>query len=201
MAVYRLANFEEEQEMMEKRLEGLRVAILVTNDFERVELTEPQQALEEAGAQTLVIAPRPGQLQSLNHDVKADVFNVDLTLDEANPEDFDGVLIPGGVINADALRVVPKAQEFVRKIDAADKPIAVICHGPWLLVSAGVVEGRTLTSWPTLRDDIRNAGGNWVDSEVVRDGNWVSSRGPHDLPAFNREMVSLFGRTKGKMAA
>ncbi len=189
--------------MMEKRLEGLRVAILVTNDFERVELTEPQQALEEAGAQTLIVSPQAGQLKSLNHDVKADVFEVDLTLDEANPEDFNAVLIPGGVINADALRVVPEAQEFVREIDAADKPIAVICHGPWLLVSAALVEGRTLTSWPTLRDDIRNAGGNWVDSEVVRDGNWVSSRGPHDLPAFNREMVSLFARTrtKGRMAA
>ncbi len=187
--------------MTEKRLEGLRVAILVTNDFERVELTEPQLALEEAGAQTFIVAPQGGELQSLNHDTKADVFNVDLTLDEANPDDFDAVLIPGGVMNADALRVVPKAQEFVRKIDAGDKPIAVICHGPWLLVSAGLVEGRTLTSWPTLRDDIRNAGGDWVDSEVVRDGNWVSSRGPRDLPAFNREMVSLFGRMKSKRMA
>jgi protease I len=189
--------------MIEKNLHGLRVAILVTNDFERVELTEPQHALEAAGARTVIVSPQPGQLQSLNHDVKADVFDVDLTLDEANPDDFDAILLPGGVINADALRVVPRAQEFVRRIDEAGKPIAVICHGPWLLVSAGLVRGRTLTSWPTLQDDIRNAGGHWVDSEVVRDGNWVSSRGPRDLPAFNREILSLFARSrrKGRIAA
>jgi protease I len=181
----------------------MRVAILVTNDFERVELTEPQQALEEAGAQTLIVSPRIGQLQSLNHDVKADVFYVDLPLDEATPDSFDAVLLPGGVVNADALRMVPKAQEFVRRINDAGKPIAAICHAPWLLVSAGLVRGRTLTSWPTLQDDIRNAGGRWVDEEVVRDGNWVSSRGPRDLPAFNREMVSLFSerRAKRRMAA
>ena len=183
---------------MADRLDGLRVAILVTNDFERVELTEPQQTLEEEGAQTLIIAPQGGQLQSLNHDVKADVFDVDLTLDEADPDNFNAVLLPGGVINADALRVNAKAQEFVRRIDEAGKPIAVICHGPWLLVSAGLVRGRTLTSWPTLQDDIRNAGGRWVNSEVVHDGNWVSSRGPRDLPAFNREMVSLFAKPAAK---
>jgi len=187
---------------MADRLDGLRVAILVTNDFERVELTEPQQTLEEEGAQTLIIAPQGGQLQSLNHDVKADVFDVDLTLDEADPDDFDAILLPGGVINADALRMNAKAQEFVRRIDEAGKPIAVICHGPWVLVSAGLVRGRTLTSWPTLQDDIRNAGGRWVNSEVVHDGNWVSSRGPRDLPAFNREMVSLFAKPeKGRKAA
>ncbi len=189
--------------MKENKLEGLRVAILVTNDFERVELTEPQKALEEQGAQALIIAPQTGQLQSLNHDVKADVFDVDLTLNDADPDDFEAVLLPGGVVNADALRMAPKAQWFVRRIDEAGKPIAVICHGPWLLVSAGLVRGRTLTSWPTLQDDIRNAGGHWVDSEVVRDGNWVSSRGPRDLPAFNREMISLFARpaATGRRAA
>ena len=130
----------------------------------------------------------------MNHDVKADVFAVDLTLDEANPDDFDAVLLPGGVINADALRMYPKAREFVRRIDEAGKPIAVICHAPWLLVSADLVRGRTLTSWPSLQDDIRNAGGTWVDREVVPYHNWVSSRGPRDLPSFNREMVSLFAR-------
>ena len=189
--------------MTQRSLEGMRVAILVTNDFERVELTEPQQALEEAGAQTLIVSPRIGQLQSMNHDVKAGVFHVDLPLDEATPDSFDAVLLPGGVVNADALRMVPKAQEFVRRINEAGKPIAVICHAPWLLVSAGLVQGRTLTSWPTLQDDIRNAGGRWVDNEVVRDGNWVSSRGPRDLPAFNREMVSLFSeqRVRQRMAA
>jgi len=187
--------------MQENTLRGTKVAILVTNDFERIELTEPRQALQEAGAQTLIIAPQSGKLQSLNHDVKADVFDVDLTLDEANSDDFDAVLLPGGVINADALRMVPQAQEFVRRIDASGKPIAVICHGPWLLVSAGLVRGRTLTSWPTLQDDISNAGGNWVDEEVVCDRNWVSSRGPRDLPAFNREMVLLFSERRGKRRA
>jgi len=184
--------------MMEKSLDGIRVAILVTNDFERVELTEPRQALEGAGAKTVIVSPQSGRLQSLNHDVKADLFDVDLTLDEANPDDFDAVLLPGGVVNADGLRMVAKAQEFVRRMNEAGKPIAVICHGPWVLVSAGLVRGRTLTSWPTLQDDIRNAGGNWVDSEVVCDENWVSSRGPRDLPAFNREMLSLFAERGAK---
>ena len=185
-------------------LHGLKIAILVTNDFERIELTEPRQALQEEGAQTAIIAPRPGKLQSLNHDVKADVFVIDLTLDEANPDEFDAVLLPGGVVNADALRMVPEARQFVQRIDAAGKPIAVICHGPWLLISSGLVRGRTLTSWPTLQDDIRNAGGNWVDGEVVCDRNWLSSRGPRDLPAFNREMISLFaerGRAKRRKVA
>jgi len=177
------------------RLNGMRVAILVTDDFERVELTEPRRALESEGARTLIVSPKSGPLQSMNHDVKADTFDVDLTLNEANPDDFDAVLLPGGVINADALRVDKRAQDFIREIDAAGKTIAVICHGPWLLVSAGLVRGRTLTSWPTLQDDIRNAGGTWVDREVVRHRNWVSSRGPRDLPAFNQEMVSLFAKS------
>ena len=178
--------------MIERKLSGMRVAILVTDDFERIELTEPQQALESEGARTFIVSPKPGPLQSLNHDVKADMFDVDLTLADANPDDFDAVLLPGGVINADALRIDKRAQEFVRRIDEAGKPIAVICHGPWLLVSAGLVRGRTLTSWPTLQDDVRNAGGEWVDREVVHDRNWVSSRGPRDLPSFNGQMISLF---------
>jgi protease I len=184
--------------MEEPILRGMKVAILVTNDFERVELTEPRQALEEAGARTEIVAPHSGRVQSMDHDVKADVIDVDLTLDEANPDDFDAVVLPGGVISADALRMVSKAREFVRRIDGAGKPIAVICHGAWLLVSAGLVRRRTLTSWHTLQDDIRNAGGNWVDGEVVCDRNWVSSRSPHDLPAFNREILSLFSQARAK---
>jgi protease I len=182
--------------MEDKPLANVRVAILATNDFEESEMTEPRHALKEAGARTTLIAPKSGKLQAMKHDVKTDSFDVDLALDKANAHDFDAVLLPGGALNADALRMDPKAQEFVRSIDKARKPIAVICHGPWLLVSAGLTKGRTLTSYHTIQDDIRNAGGQWVDREVVRDRNWVSSRQPSDLPAFNREMIALFGETK-----
>lgn len=174
------------------RLDGMQVAILVTNGFEQVELTEPKKALDQSGARTTIIAPHSGQVQGMNHDEKADRFNVDQTLDQANPDDYDAVLLPGGVFNADILRMEPKAQQFIRKIDAEDKPIAVICHGPWLLVSAGLVSGRTLSSYYTLQDDIRNAGGRWIDMELVHDQNWVSSRFPQDIPVFNQGMVALF---------
>lgn len=181
----------------ERKLEGRRVAILVTDDFEQVEFTEPRKALEEAGAIVTVIAPKPGEVQGMNHDQKADSFKVDQTLDQANPDDFDAVLLPGGAINADQLRVVPKAKEFVQQLNRAGKPFAVICHAPWLLVSAGLVKGRTLTSYNTIQDDIRNAGGNWQDQEVVRDGNWVTSRQPKDIPAFNKAMLELFAQPVG----
>lgn len=173
-------------------LKGRRVAILLTDGFEQVEMTEPRRALQEAGAQCLLVAPNAGQVQGFKHHDKQDQFRVDQTLDAARGDDFDAVLLPGGVINADALRAEKKAQELVHQIDRAGKPIAVICHGAWLLVSANLVQGRTLTSWPTLQDDLRNAGAKWKDAEVVRDGNWVSSRKPDDIPAFNREMVRLF---------
>jgi protease I len=177
-------------------LNGLRVAILVTDDFEQAELAEPKKALEQAGATTKIIAPKSGTVQGMNHDVKADTFPVDMTLDKANPDDFDAVLLPGGAVNADALRMVSQAQAFVERIDRQGKPIAVICHGPWLLVSAGLVKGRTLTSYYTIQDDIRNAGGTWVDQEMVRDHNWVSSRSPKDLPSFNTGMIELVAGTK-----
>jgi protease I len=173
-------------------LEGMKVAILVTDAFEQIEMTEPRQALEKAGAQTKIIAPKSGQVQGFDGKEKADSFKVDMTLDQADPKDFEAVLLPGGTYNADKLRMEQKAQDFIKKIDGAGKPIAVICHAPWLMVSAGLVRGRTLTSYYTLQDDIRNAGGNWVDKEVVIDRNWVSSRNPDDIPAFNREMVRLF---------
>src|SRR6266702_6724205 len=175
--------------MQKNTLDGLRVAILVTDDFEQVELTEPKKALEQAGATTKIISPKSGQIQGMNHDVKADTFSVDMTLDQANPDDFDAVMLPGGALNADALRMEPKARDFVKRAQAAGKPFAVICHAPWLLVSSGLVKGRTLTSYYTIQDDIRNAGGNWVDQEVVRDKNWVTSRSPRDLQAFNPAMV------------
>ncbi len=184
--------------MAEQRLNGMRVAILVADDFEQSELTEPKRALEQAGATTKIVSPHGGEIQGMQHDVKKDKFPVDLTLDQARPDDFDAVLLPGGALNADFLRVVPKAQEFVRTIDGRGQPIAVICHGPWLLVSAGLVRNRTLTSYHTIQDDIRNAGGNWQDREVVRDRNWVSSRSPKDLPAFNQAMVELFAEHRGQ---
>lgn len=190
---------EEGGSMPGKGLEGMRVAIIVTDDFEQAELAEPKKALEDAGATPMVIAPHLGFVQGFKHDVKADKIPADRTIDEANPDEFDAVLLPGGALNADALRVNSKAQDFVRRIDNEKKPIAVICHGPWLLVSAGLVKGRHMTSYHTIQDDIRNAGGTWEDSEVVRDSNWVSSRQPKDIPAFNREMIKLFSEHKSKV--
>lgn len=184
--------------MAEKKLNQLSVAILATNNFEEAELFEPRKALQDEGAITKVIAPKPGKIQGMKHDEKTKTVDVDVTLDQANPDDYDALLLPGGALNADHLRVEPKAQEFVRSLDRAGKPIAVICHGPWLLVSAGLVKGRILSSYHTIQDDIRNAGGQWKDEEVVRDRNWVSSRQPSDIPAFNREIVRLFLERKAR---
>jgi len=181
--------------MQGNTLSGMRVAILVTQDFEQAELVEPKKALDQAGATTKIISPKPGTVQGMNHDVKANTFNVDMTLDQANPDDFDAVMLPGGALNADALRMEPKARDFVKRAQAAGKPFAVICHAPWLLVSSGLVKGRTLTSYYTIQDDIRNAGGNWVDQEVVRDKNLVTSRSPRDLQAFTPAMVQLFSES------
>ncbi len=182
--------------MPEKNLSGIRVAILATDLFEQAELLEPRQALDDAGAKTVVIAPKAGEIQGVKHDKKDQKVKVDMTLDKANPNDFDAVLLPGGAMNADALRVEKKAQEFVRAAEQAGKPIAVICHGPWLLVSAGLVKGRHMTSYHTIQDDLKNAGAKWEDKEVIRDRNWVSSRKPSDIPAFNREMITLFRECK-----
>ena len=187
--------------MTEKTLNGLRVAIICTDWFEQAEMTEPRQALDEAGAETMLIAPKNGKVQGVKHDKRADEFPVDLALDQADPEQFDAVLLPGGAMNVDAIRMEPKAQDFVRAMDRADKPIAVICHGPWLLISAGLTRGRTLTSYHTMQDDVKNSGAHWVDRQVVRDGNWVSSRQPDDIPAFNREMIALFAEDQQRKAA
>ncbi|MGZ4778386.1 MAG: type 1 glutamine amidotransferase domain-containing protein [Thermoanaerobaculia bacterium] len=178
---------------MAANLNGKRVAILATDGFEQIELTSPREALEKAGAKCVVISPKDGEIQGFKHHDKADRIKVDLSLSKANASEFDAVLLPGGVINGDALRIEKKAQQFVQEIDRAGKPVFVICHGPWLLVSAGLVKGRHMTSWPTLTDDIRNAGGNWEDQKVIRDRNWVSSRKPDDLPAFNEEAVRALG--------
>ncbi len=182
--------------MAQKQLDGLRIGILATDLFEQAELIEPRKALDEAGARTFVIAPKSGEIQGVQHDKKDQKVKVDRTLDGVTADDIDALLLPGGAMNADALRVEKKAQEIVRQIDQQGKPIAVICHGPWLLVSAGLVRGRHMTSYHTIQDDLKNAGANWEDKEVIRDRNWVSSRKPADSPAFNREMLQLFSQCK-----
>jgi len=176
-------------------LTNKRVAILATDGFEEAELTEPLKALRDAGAQVDVISTHSGEIQAFRHHDKSIKVQVDKTLDEANPADYDAVMLPGGALNADTLRVQPKVQQFLKAIDQSQKPMAVICHAPWELVSAGIARGHTMTSYNTIQDDLRNAGVNWVDQEVVVDGRLVTSRQPSDLPAFNREMVKLFSRS------
>jgi len=186
--------------MAGERLDGRRVAILVADDFEQAEFTEPKKALEMAGASVDVISTKAGEVHGMNHDVKADTFSVDRVLKDVRPEEYDAVMLPGGALNADFLRVVPEAQAFVRHFDEQGKPIAAICHAPWLLVSAGLTRGRTLTSYHTIQDDIRNGGATWVDQEMVRDRNWVTSRSPKDLPAFNQAMVGLIAESATSQA-
>ncbi|KAF1061217.1 type 1 glutamine amidotransferase domain-containing protein [Variovorax sp.] len=173
-------------------LDGMTVAILVSDGFEQVEMTEPRKALEAAGAKTQVVSPLDGSVRGWKHHDPADTFEVDVPLKTANPDDFDALLLPGGVVNPDALRIDEKAVAFVRAFVEAGKPIAAICHGPWTLIDAGGVKDRRMTSWPSLRADLRNAGARWSDQEVVVDHELVTSRKPDDLPAFNREMVRLF---------
>jgi len=177
---------------MTERLNGKRIAIIATDMVERVELVEPRAALDEAGARTELISLKPGSIQSVNHHDKADSLRVDATIGDADPGDYDGLLIPGGVANPDVLRADEGVIAFVREFFAAGKPIAAICHGPWVLVEADVVHDRTLTSWPSLETDIRNAGGNWVDREVVVDRGLVTSRQPDDIRAFNERMIEEF---------
>jgi protease I len=174
----------------------MKVAILVTDGFEQIELTSPREALEKAGIRSDIIAPKGGKVQGFKHHDKADKLEVDVKLSDARASDYDAVLLPGGVINGDALRIEKEAQAFVREIDRAGKPVMVICHGGWLLVSADLVRGHTMTSWPTLQDDIRNAGATWQDREVIRDRHWISSRKPDDLPAFNKAIVAAVNETR-----
>jgi protease I len=180
--------------MANQDLNTLKVAILVTDGFEQVEMTQPQQALEQAGAETHIISPKPDRVQGWNHFDKGDFFPVDVSLEQANPSDYDALLLPGGVANPDQLRTNDRAIAFVKSFVEAGKPIAVICHGPWTLIEADVVRGRRLASWPSLKTDLRNAGAEWVNQEVVVDGSLVSSRKPDDIPAFNREMIKLFSQ-------
>lgn len=171
---------------------GKRIAILVSDGFEQVEMTQPREAFESAGAKTTLVSPNKDKVQANKHADPGDTFPVDLELSQAKADDYDALLLPGGVRNPDTLRTIPEAVAFVRAFVDADKPIAAICHGPWTLVEADAVRGKTLTSWPSLKTDIRNAGGRWEDREVIRDGTLVTSRKPDDIPAFNREAIELF---------
>lgn len=173
-------------------LKGKKIAFLATDGFEQVEMVEPWKAVVAAGGSPELVSVKKGLIQGMHHDKKGDQFEVDLTLDEAFALDYDGLVLPGGVANPDALRLVPAAVEFTREFFRQGKAVAAICHGPWLLVEAGVLENRTLTSWPSLRTDIVNAGGNWVDEEVHCDEGLVTSRKPDDLKAFCRKAVEEF---------
>jgi protease I len=178
---------------MSGRLQGKKIAFLTANEgVEQVELVEPLKAVREAGAEAELLAPEAGEVQAFNHLDQADTFTVDRTVGEADASEYDGLVLPGGVANPDQLRTDPKALDFVRGFFTAGKPVGVICHGPWTLIDAGVVEGRTLTSWPSLQTDLRNAGAEWVDQEVHVDQGLVSSRKPDDLEAFTAKIVEEF---------
>jgi protease I len=177
---------------MADKLQGKRVAFLATDMVEQVELTEPWQAVKDEGATPELVSLKEGEIQGFNHFDKADTFKVDRTVEEARADDYDALVIPGGVGNPDAMRMDENAVRLVRDFFEQGKPVGVICHGPWLLVEAGVVRGRKVTSWPSLQTDIRNAGGEWVDEEVVVDNGLVTSRKPDDLPAFNAKIVEEF---------
>jgi protease I len=170
-------------------LNGKRIAILVAEGFEQSEMVEPRKALEQAGAETFIVSPARDEVQGWNHFDKADRFHVDIPVDEANADEFDALLLPGGVANPDQLRAIPKAVQFAKQFVEAAKPVGVICHGPWTLIEAGVVKGRTMTSWPSVKTDLINAGAKWVDQEVVVDRGLVSSRKPDDIPAFSRKLI------------
>jgi protease I len=178
--------------MTDTTLQGKTVAFLVAGEgIEQVELTEPWKAVEEAGGTPKLLSPESGEVQAFHHLDKADTFTVDVPVAEARPDEYDALVLPGGVANPDALRLDKAAVDFVRAFVDSGKPVAAICHAPWSLIEAGVLQGRTMTSWPSLQTDLRNAGATWVDEEVVVDGNLVTSRNPDDLPAFNAKLVEL----------
>jgi len=177
------------------QLNAKRVAMLVADGFEQVEMTEPRKALEAAGASVEIVSPKAGRVKGWETKEWGDEFDVDVVLSSADVEDYDALVLPGGVMNPDKLRLLPEARAFVRAFADGGKPIAAICHGAWTLIDAGVAEGKKMTSWPSLRTDLVNAGATWVDQEVVVDGLLVTSRKPDDIPAFNREMVAVIART------
>ena len=179
-----------------EKLMGMRVAILTTNGVEESELTEPLEALRQNGAEVDILSPDGGEVQMMRHDDKTRKIASTGRIADANPDDYTAVMLPGGVVNADELRMNEDARTFVRRMQDSGRTIAAICHAPWLLVSAGLVRGKHLTSFHTLQDDIRNAGGTWTDEELVRDGNWITSRSPRDLPAFNQALVDATSRVQ-----
>jgi protease I len=183
------------------KLNGLRVAILIDNGFEHVEMKEPRTALDEAGAETRIVSPQPKEVRAWNHKEWGESYAVQEQLDSTDPGQFDALLLPGGVMNPDHLRMKPKAVAFVKAFFDAGKPVAAICHAPWMIIEAGAARGRKIASWPSLKTDLKNAGADWQDKEVVVDGNVVSSRKPDDIPAFNREMLKLFGQASAKRQA
>lgn len=186
---------------MQHNLKGKKIAILATDGFEQVELTEPKKALEQQGATTEVIAPKSGEIKGWKFKEWGDTVKVDKTLENAKPGDYDALVLPGGVINPDHLRTNEKAVQFVKQFAQSGKLVAAICHGPWTLVEAGVVKGRTLTSWPSIKTDLKNAGANWVDKEVVLDGNFITSRKPDDIPAFSQKVIEEIADGKHLKAA
>ncbi|HLX63434.1 MAG TPA: type 1 glutamine amidotransferase domain-containing protein [Planctomycetota bacterium] len=177
---------------MSQELHGKKIAILVADGFEQVEMTEPRQALESAGAATDLVSPAGEKVCAAQHDKKGDEFAVDVPLNAADSDEYDALVLPGGVMNPDALRMNPDAVKFVKSFVRAGKPIAAICHGPWTLIEADAVRGKTMTSWPSLQTDLKNAGAKWVDREVVADNGLVTSRKPSDLPSFNKKMIETF---------
>ena len=179
---------------MTQELNNKKIAILVADGFEQVELTKPKQAFEDAGAQAHIVSPNSDRVQGWNHYDKADYFDVDVPLDNAKVSDYDGLLLPGGTVNPDQLRTKDKAVQFVKAFFEAGKPVAAICHGSWTLVETGVLKGRTVTSWSSLQTDLENAGANWVDKEVVEDKGLITSRNPDDIPAFNAKAIELFAK-------
>ena len=184
--------------MASETLNGLKVAILVTDGFEQVEMTEPRKALDAAGAETRLVSLKAGQVKAWKFTEWGDTFPVDMPLGSARPEDFDAILLPGGVINPDKLRTPPEAVAFVKAFVDAGKPVSSICHGPWTIIEAGAARGRRLTSWPSLKTDLKNAGAEWVDQQVVVDQGLVTSRKPDDIPAFNPEVIRLFASAPGQ---
>jgi deglycase len=182
---------------MATRLNGLRVAILATDGFEQSELSEPRKALDEAGANTEIVSPKAGKVRGWNHKEWGQEVKVDRTLDDADARNYDALVLPGGVMNPDSLRMLPRAVEFVRSFFDLGKPVGAICHGPWTIVESGAAGGLRMTSWPSLKTDILNAGGAWFDPEVVVHDNLVTSRKPEDLPAFNRKILKMFSESRG----
>jgi len=186
---------------MASELKGKKIAILATDGFEQAELLKPREALDDAGATTVVIAPKSGEIKGWDMKDWGEKVKVDKTLAESNPNDYDALVLPGGVINPDHLRMDPAAVNFVKQFVATGRPVAAICHGPWTLIETGAVKGKTITSWPSLKTDLKNAGANWVDQEVATDGQFITSRKPDDIPAFNKAIIEAVSRGQKQSVA